>query len=157
MRRPFLTTEFEPLSRLGHRLPLVIGVTGHRDIREGDLPRLKQLASEVMARLKADYLRGDQETPLIILSALAEGADQLVAQAAIEHGAYLVAPLPMPLQDYRRDFDPGLKPGALNKFEELLARAVTSPAIAPPTEAAGHDEQYRQAGIFIVRHCHVLI
>jgi hypothetical protein len=157
MRRPLLSTESDPLSRLGHRLPLVIGVTGHRDIREEDLPRLKQLASEVMARVKADYLRGDQETPLIILSALAEGADQLEAQAAIEHGEYLVAPLPMPLQDYRRDFDPGLKPGALNKFEELLARAVTSPAIAPPTEAAGHDEQYRQAGIFIVRHCHVLI
>ena len=90
-----MDTSFEPL-------PLVIGVTGHRDLRETDIPLLKKALDNIFERLEdedadphhlPEWLRQlmlgrlDKRTgatPMIVLSALAEGADQLVAQVAIE-------------------------------------------------------------------------
>src|ERR1700720_2498100 len=119
-------TMMEPLP---DRLPLVIGVTGHRDLRDADLPRLEQAVAAIIGGLRRDYLGGDQETPIIVLSALAEGADRLVAKVALAQGARLIAPLPMPREEYRRDFEPGLKPDNAAEFDELLSHAIAAPVI----------------------------
>ena len=58
---------------------------------------------------------------MIVLSALAEGADRLVARVALAQGVKLVAPLPLPIEEYRRDFEPGLEPGNMAEFDELFA------------------------------------
>src|SRR5205809_1416955 len=68
---------------LVNRFPLLVGATGHRDLRDQDVPRLEQEIADIIAALKRDYLGSDAETPLILLSALAEGADQLVARVAL--------------------------------------------------------------------------
>src|SRR5689334_3508341 len=94
---------------LPDRLPLVIGVTGHRDLRNQDIPALEHEVAAIITTLRTDYLHG--ETPLIVLSSLAEGADRLAARVALAHGAQLIAPMPMPVEEYRRDFEPGLEPG----------------------------------------------
>src|SRR5438034_7495639 len=112
-----------------NRFPLVVGATGHRDLRDQDLPWLEQEIADIIATLKRDYLASDGETPLIVLSALAEGADQLVARVALAEGARLIAPLPMPLEEYRRDFTPGLRPDALKEFDRLLGQAVAAPVV----------------------------
>ena len=149
---------------LPDRLPLVIGVTGHRDLRDEDVPRLEQEVGAILARLRRDFLRNDNETPIIVLSALAEGADRLVARVASAQGARLIAPLPMPLEEYRRDFEPGLKEGNIKEFETLFAQAIAAPVM--PLRAsveqlradqAKRNDQYRAVGIFITQHCHVLI
>jgi hypothetical protein len=150
---------------LPNRLPLVIGVTGHRDLRDADVLRLEQEVAAVIAGLRRDYLEGDQDTPIIVLSALAEGADRLVARVALKAGARLIAPLPMPLEEYRRDFEPGLKPGNMAEFDELFAQAIAAPVMplrgtsleAVRTDRAKRAEQYRAVGIFITQHCHVLL
>ncbi len=150
---------------LPDRLPLVIGVTGHRDLRDQDVARLEREVSAVIARLRHDYLGGKGDTPIIVLSALAEGADRLVARVALAQGAHLIAPLPMPLDEYRRDFEPGLKPGNIAEFEALLAQAIAAPVIplhGTSLETLRADrqkraEQYRAVGIFITQHCHVLL
>src|SRR5262249_31133676 len=83
-------------------------------------------------------------------------------QVALDHGARLIAPLPMPADEYRRDFEPQ----AVAEFTRLLGRAVAAPVMAYPPgssleavqkDQAKRDLQYREVGIFIVRHCHVLI
>src|SRR6266540_1483385 len=149
-----------------NRFPLVVGATGHRDLRDQDVPWLEQEIADIIAALKRDYLGSDGETPLIVLSALAEGADQLVARVALGQGARLVAPLPMPLEEYRRDFAPGLRPDALKEFDRLLGQAVAAPVVPLAagntlatirSDQARRDEQYRQVGLFIARYCHVLI
>src|SRR5262245_29106348 len=153
------------MNLLADRLPLVIGVTGHRDLRDADVPRLEQEVAAVIAGLRRDYLHGDKETPIVVLSALAEGADRLVARVALKHGAQLIAPLPMPIDEYRRDFEPGLKPGNIAEFEELFAQAIAAPVMPLQgrslemiaTEKSSRDQQYRELGIFITRHCHVLL
>jgi hypothetical protein len=149
-----------------NRFPLVVGATGHRDLRDQDLPWLEQEIADIIATLKRDYLASDGETPLIVLSALAEGADQLVARVALAEGARLIAPLPMPLEEYRRDFTPGLRPDALKEFDRLLGQAVAAPVVPLAagntletirSDQGRRDEQYRQVGLFIARYCHVLI
>jgi hypothetical protein len=151
---------------LPDRLPLVIGVTGHRDLRDQDLPRLETEIAGIIAGLRRDYLKGDSETPIIVLSALAEGADRLVARVAIANGAHLIAPLPLPLEEYRRDFEPGLKPGNTAEFDALLAQATAAPVMpftrdnslaAVRADGGKRAEQYRAVGLFIVQHSNVLI
>jgi hypothetical protein len=151
---------------LPDRLPLVIGVTGHRDLRDEDVPRLEAEVASIIARLRHDYLEDDPETPIIVLSALAEGADRLVARVALAQGARLIAPLPLPLEEYRRDFEPGLKPGNAAEFDELLAQAVAAPVIpfahgnsleAVRTSPHKRAEQYRAVGLFIARHSNALM
>src|SRR5262249_1012678 len=150
---------------LCNQLPLVVGVTGHRDLREEDVPQLEQEVGAIIRRLRRDYMGDDQRTPIIVLSSLAEGADRLVARVALAHGAQLIAPLPFPLEEYRRDFDPGLKPGNIAEFDELFAKAVAGPVMplrgtsleqirSDPKKRA---QQYRAVGVFIAQHCHVLL
>jgi hypothetical protein len=154
------------MQSLPDRLPLVIGVTGHRDLREEDVARLEAGVAGIIARLRHDYLEDDAETPIIVLSALAEGADRLVARVALAQGARLIAPLPMPRPEYARDFEPGLKPGNAAEFDELLAHAIAAPVIpftrGNSLEAVRSDpkkraEQYRAVGLFITQHSNVLI
>jgi hypothetical protein len=154
------------MQSLPDRLPLVIGVTGHRDLRDEDVARLEADVAGIIARLRLDYLADDDETPIIVLSALAEGADRLVARVALAQGARLIAPLPMPREEYRRDFEPGLKPGNAAEFDELLAHAVAAPVIAfthgnsleaVRTNSEKRAEQYRAVGLFITQHSNALI
>jgi len=113
-------------------------VTGHRDPRGEDIEALKRRVGQVFDGLARDYLTADGATPIVVLSSLAEGADQLVASVALERGAILIAPLPMPLEEYRKDFQFGLTPNALSEFDRLLARAAAAPEIpssmAPPSK-----------------------
>jgi len=154
------------MDQMPYRLPLVIGATGHRDLRDQDIPALESAVAEVIKRLKRDYLRENTETPIVLLSSLAEGADQLVARIALDHGAKLIAPLPMPADEYRRDFTHGSKHDGVKEFTRLLAHAAAVPvmpyAVGNSLEVIRKDQvkrelQYREAGIFIVRHSHVLI
>jgi hypothetical protein len=153
---------------LSSSIPLVIGVTGHRDIPTDALPELAKAVSDVFVRLKRDYLQNRSTTPIVVLSALAEGADQLVAAIALQHGAHLIVPLPMPLEEYRRDFEEkAIRPDAAENFKALMGHDNVSKLVIPfaagnSIAAVQHDyhkrnEQYRAAGLFIARHCDALI
>ena len=84
-----------------HLIPLVLGVTGHRDLRPEDRDRLKDKVRSVLQDLQTEFAR----RPLLLLSPLAEGADRLVAEVALELGAELIAPLPLPREEYEKDFE----------------------------------------------------
>ena len=58
-----------------NRVPLVIGVTGHRDLRSQDVPALEREVCAIITRMQRDYVGEGNETPLVLISALAEGAD----------------------------------------------------------------------------------
>jgi hypothetical protein len=153
------------MEEIPYRLPLVIGATGHRDLRDENISDLEREVGKAIERLKEQYLGSDAQTPIVVLSSLAEGADRLIARVAMARGAKLIAPLPMPPDEYRGDFKPGLKPDALPEFDRLLGDAVAAPImpfVTDNTPENVHKEarralQYREVGLFIVRHCHVLI
>lgn len=138
-------------------VPLVIGVTGHRDLVAGDVPRIRESLDTLFVCLHRQY----PHTPLRLLSPLAEGADRLVAKVALEHGAELVVPLPMPEAEYRKDF-----PDSVSEFEDLKARAAIVYALPQPFAAANQDadfsgarrdECYEQMGLHIVKHSQLIV
>src|SRR5689334_19798477 len=119
------------MEEIPYRLPLVIGATGHRDLRDEDIAALEAEVAKAIKRLKHEYLNDDPETPIIVLSSIAEGADRLIARVAMGLGAKLIAPLPMEADQYRRDFDPDrrIKPDAASEFDRLKDLAVAKPAM----------------------------
>ena len=134
------------------RLPIVVGVTGHRDLRPEDTDQLK-------ARVR-DALEGTMarcpHSPIVMLNSLAEGADQLCAAVAQEYSIPLIAALPMPLSDYERDFSPAGKE-ALYAFLQTTQDCFVTPAAEAAPTAPDRDFFYRQAGIYMATHCHLLI
>lgn len=143
------------------RIPLVIGVTGHIDLRKEDVESLEKAVTELLGHLRSEF----PETPFLVISSLAEGADRLVARVAVDRfGASLHVPLPMPRELYKTDFkDDGGR--SVEEFDRLMgvASVTTLPLVSGNTlesiAAAGpaRDHQYAQAGAYIVRHCRVLV
>ena len=136
---------------------LVIGVTGHRKLRSDDIPALQARVRDFLLELRARY----PELPLVLLSSMAQGSDQLVAQVALDLGLRVIAPLPLPLDLYRADFDPPdlqLLERQLPQVEVLvlpLGRGSTLQSVA--ASGLARDQQYAQSGVFVSSHCHVLL
>jgi CheY-like chemotaxis protein len=95
-------------------LPLLIGVTGHRDLRPADCPVLERTVRRAIQRIREKC----PHTPLIVLSALAEGADRLVARAALDLGLSLIVPLPMPQAEYEKALDSSIRPFELSPVSQ---------------------------------------
>src|SRR5512137_2838318 len=84
----------------GYAVPLVVAVTGHRDLVASEIPRLRKMVREFLLRLRDAY----PGRIVAVMSPLAEGADRLVAEEAITLRMPLHVPLPMPRGLYLRDF-----------------------------------------------------
>ena len=137
---------------------LVVGITGHRNLDASTIPALKAQLRTFFVDLAARY----SHLPVVLLSSLAAGSDQLAAEVALELGLRVVAPLPLPVVLYRADF---ASPDSLAVFERQLRS--TEVLELPLRHGVGVDEasrpgpardrQYAQAGIFVSSHCHVLL
>ena len=136
-------------------IPFVLAATGHRDLIDKDLPRLHEQVSALIGRMKTRM----KSTPLLLLSGLAEGADQLVAAAALAEGAYLAAVLPMPKDFYRSLMSEPARAG----FDRLLSQAslVIELPYGDVAELANSEEarvrQYCALEDFLALHCQALI
>ena len=133
-------------------IPILIGVTGHRAIREADRPALTDAVTRALKELQARC----PHSQLLMLNSLAAGADLLCAEAAEALGIGLIAVLPMEQAAYEADFDAA----SLAAFHRQLARAEQV-FVAPPVETVPttptRDFAYRQAGIYLAEHAHTLL
>ena len=133
-------------------IPIVVGVTGHRALRPQDVPALRGAVRAQLEKLKRNCPHSD----LVLLCSLAEGGDLLCADVAEELGMPLLAALPLERPEYEKDFSPE----ALERFRRHCARAERV-FTAPPTEAVpeepDRDFAYRQAGVFVSAHSHILL
>jgi len=130
----------------------IIGVTGHRNLPEDKIPAINQSVKDYFSTMK--YERKDFE--ITVLSSLAEGADMLCAKAALDIGFRFVVPLPMTALEYRKDFSG--KTAAM--FDCLLSMADEVITVTPEEAEPAHPSRgfyYRQAGIFLVNRCDVLL
>ena len=82
------------------RVYLSVGLTAHRDLVPAEEPRLRRQTRAFFKRLQGQF----PDLPLRLMSALASGGDQLVAEEALALGIELMVPLPMPQDEYERDF-----------------------------------------------------
>jgi hypothetical protein len=137
--------------------PVVVGVTGHRNIASGDA-KIAALVRKELRRIS----RTHKDAPLVILSGLAEGADRLVAEVARkDFGAELWAILPLPAPLYVKDF---AKHASVKDYERLKAasrRVIEAPLMASRRAVSRYGEsrnhQYAWIGAFIAKRAHVLL
>lgn len=138
------------------RRQLVVGVTGHR--RYTDTGHVRDALLQRLRRI----VEAHPEHHLVVLSALAAGADQELAQLALDHfGAELWVVAPFPLELYRGDF----ADQELAQFEALLGRAArydemplrfgSLAQIAAEPDA--RNRQYALAGAYVVQRSQQLV
>ena len=145
-------------SRADGPVPLVIGATGHGNLVAAEIPQIRALVTSFLQNLR----HGSRNTPLRVITGLAEGADRLVTDEALALGIPVLAVLPMPRALYAEDFRAA---GSLQEFENLCARAevvelpllpgITAADIGTGTDA--RNRQYAQLGVFLCAHSHVLL
>ncbi len=138
-------------------IPLVIGVTGHRDLVEQEVDRLERCVVDLISGLQRRF----PHTPIRIMSALAEGADRLAARAALESGVELQVVLPMPAQEYKKDFGSAESRAEFDALcEQAEVLTLTAPAGASDTGKFTDQARnlcYANVGMFISAHCHILL
>lgn len=123
-----------------------IGVTGHRILAEVDrvVAGIDRALDAVEAAFPGRHPR--------VVSALAEGADRVVAQRVLARsGAALEAVLPLPREDYATDFE---TEASRQEFDALLERAEQVVELPP---AASRNEAYAAGGMYVLDRCDVLL
>lgn len=137
------------LKEFAGQVPLLFGVTGHRDIVDEDVPYLRNCVRDLLR----DYRSRFPKSPIVFISALAEGVDQIAAEVALEvDGVRLAAVLPMPQSEYARDFS---APHVRARFERLLSKA--SWLNVTGFDLSDRDRLYQVCGRNIASLSHVLI
>jgi hypothetical protein len=154
------------------RLPIVLGVTGHREYPKEDADALRTSVQDVIDKIRE--IAPHSGEALLVLTSLAEGADRLVAEWALNEGIPVQVVLPMAQHEFEKDFE---TPESLKEFRTLLTRASTELGSFPPViaetiftateeaqRAAGHLSSddlrracYRSQGKMISRHCQILV
>ena len=136
---------------------LTAAIVGHRLNRITN-PAAVQTRLEAILRtieLALDDLAGDPAPQrLRLISALAEGADQLAVSAATAVGLGWDAVLPFPVEEYERDFSPG---PVRDAFHGLLAQAGSFLVLDGQGVGADRDRAYDAAGKALLDNCDVLI
>jgi hypothetical protein len=142
---------------------LSVGVTGHRadvlgpDGTEHLVGRVRETLG-LIAAAGADLLGkerncfSDDELLLRFISPVADGADQIAAEVALELGWELQVVLPFDRSTYRASL---ANHGARERFDALLERAVR--VVELPGEPSHGLDAYVMTGRATVAHCDLLI
>jgi hypothetical protein len=134
MRPPFLA------------LPLVVGVTGHRDPPPDSEAELRRRFGDVLDTLQ----RRHPSLQLLVLSGLAAGADMIAAEEAIDRGIRVLGCLPMPPAQYEEDFSPE----ETRRFRDVLPLCWDTLVVGTSTE---RRQTYVDVADFIAYYSHVLV
>jgi len=140
-------------------VPLLIGVTGHRDLVPAEIPGIRLAVRLFLSGLHEQF----PDRPIQILSPLAEGADRLVAEVALELGHHIVVAVPMPEDLYVTDFETAQSRADYDRLRATAEYVYELPIVPGATrEKITHhgdhrNQQYAQLGVFLGAHSHVLL
>jgi hypothetical protein len=148
------------------RRAIRVAVTGHRDRAGTDVTAVRERVREILAEVRravegtTDAVGLDSTAPprLVVVSALAAGADQVVAEEALALGYDLHAPLPFLAEAYARDFDDDVE--ARGRLLDLLARAsrvMEVGAERDPASETARAPAYRTVGRLLLGQCDLLV
>ena len=134
-----------PFDSLGE-IPIVFAVTGHRDIPAEDFDGLSKLILAKLKKSKEDYPHSTH----VLLSCLAEGADRIAAQAALDAGWQLGAILPMPEEKYLKDFKS-------SESKDEFRRLILASSFVKVVSESRQPVCYLDAGKWLCRRAQLLI
>jgi len=165
---PTSSVEAAEAAVVGSRPPsvpfvLTVGVTGHRAevLAEGDIERLRERVRETLLLIEESgraLLERERDcfepgpARLRFVSPIADGADQIAAELALELGWELQTILPFSRDVYRSSL---ANQGARERFDALIER--TCCLLELPGDPDDSLEAYIMTGRATVSHCDVLI
>lgn len=140
------------------RIPYLIGVSGHRDLLPAQIPEIRAEVVRLLRRLRDSA----PNVELQLLCPMADGADLLVAQVALELQIKILAVLTFPRDicraDLRTEQDRAVFDQVLQLAEPLelpLAPGVALDSLLRPGPA--RDLQFQRAGVLLARYSSLLI
>lgn len=149
--------------KYSRKIPIVVGVTGHRNICEGDVALLKRQVADSLVEIKK--MCNDADSPVVMISGMAQGADMICAEAAFENDVPVYAALPCPKEQFIKSFNEGPDRDKLYEYLDKCARVIEVPDVEQKKEwlqskVPSMDDDsywYRQVGAYIALSSHVLI
>jgi hypothetical protein len=148
------------------RACLRVGVTGHRTgpkLEAHQQPAVRATIARLFEAIATNFHKavdgahwafGPGLPELVVVSALAEGADRIVAQEGLEAGAVLDAVLPANQGAYEKDFE---SEKSKLEFRDLLGQARSVFQLAAPDGALKEKRGYQAAGWTMLAHADLLI
>jgi hypothetical protein len=141
-----------------YKIPFLVGVVGHRDLVDEQVPAIRAAVERLLRRLVEAY---PDVTPTLLTS-MADGADLLVADVAAELNIPIMAVLPMSHDVCRADLQ---SEAARETFDRIYALSEHLEVVLPeqPPEdrsqsAEGmRDLQFQRAGALVARYSALLI
>ena len=127
------------------KIPIIVGITGHRDLV--DCSTIYQQTRAFIAHLMQSF----PHTPICVLSALAEGADQCCAEAALDCGAELWTVIPFCETEYCKKF---CDDSGRDKYFALKSK---SSRVIEINEDPASPRKYEAAGCYIAEHSTILL
>jgi hypothetical protein len=146
-----------PIRESSALLPIVIGITGHRDISDIDAAEIH--VRQVVREIETAY----PHSPLVVMTPLADGADRILAHVGLSLDLQVLAPLPLPLDEYCNDFSAA----SVAEFNEILRHPNVEHYVLPyapfcnETNTQDHgywrNLQYVQVGVHVAKRSHILL
>ena len=128
------------------RVPLIVGVTGHRDLAPADEPSLR----DALRALLADIARGMPHTQIAVLAVLRRGAGLLAAEVALDAGLDVIGCIAGSPETCAREF---AEPDAV-RFRAVVQRCSRLAVVAHDESDPGGEAATASHVAF---HSHVLI
>ena len=129
-------------------VPIVVAATGHRVIPSQDEDDLRKAVSDALGAIAQE----NPNSPCILISALAEGADRLIARCALDLGWQVGAILPLDQFEYEKDF---IDAQSVIEFRDLLNRSSWVKVIAARFHT--RPDCYQELGLWLSQQAQVLI
>jgi len=143
------------------RMAFNIGIAGHRVLPDADEEKLNaqivsffELIKEVVndCYTKTSRLHTAEKPVIRLLSMLAEGSDRIAANIALQAGFSLQCPLPLSLEEYKKDFE---TEESKNEFTKLLDKADSIFEIE--ASSSNRNRAYQNGGQVLLNHSDILL
>ena len=148
------------------RACLRVGVTGHRTgpkLPPDTEPAIRANVARLFDRMSGQLAKATRDAQwafspeppeLVVVSALAEGADRIVAEGGLAAGAVLEVILPAARDAYERDFETAQ---SKSDYRDLLGMARSVFELDTPSGALAEKRGYEAAGLVMLAQTDVLI
>jgi hypothetical protein len=141
-----------------YRIPFLVGVVGHRDLRPDETAAIRAAVAGLMRRLRDDH----PAVPLRLICSMAAGADLLVAEVAAELGVRITALLPYARRLCRDDLTTDEDRSRFDRLcdsSDVVELGLPADATPGEIESAGElrDRQLQRAGALIARYSGLMI
>ncbi len=141
-----------------YKIPFLIGIVGHRDLVGSQVPEIRAAIAALLRRLKND----NPDVPMKLLCSMADGADLLAAEVALELSIQTIALLPYSQELCRADLQTD---AARTQFDAICARSEVSELPLPDAKSAAEvrdsttlrDGQLQRAAALIARYSGLMV